>query len=245
MPDRFGPRGVMALMIPLQNANMQPEYEMMRPPGISNQTYRIDLSVHDRIPEATYEVIASTLLCWPDIVVVGNSIEMRDWSLDQHEHHRERLQAEIGNVPLVLAGDATVAALKAVGARRITVLSPMHARYSASVARFYTAMGFDVVNARHLDVARSEDIIKVSEARIRDAFAAMAGDDADTLLHVGGALPVVPLIEELEATHGKPVVSVNAATYWYALRRLGVDDVIAGFGRLLRLPGPGGTAPAA
>ena len=33
MPDRFGPRGVIALFIPLQNANMQPEYDAMRPEG--------------------------------------------------------------------------------------------------------------------------------------------------------------------------------------------------------------------
>jgi hypothetical protein len=31
MPDHFGPQGVFALFIPLQNANMQPEYEMLRP----------------------------------------------------------------------------------------------------------------------------------------------------------------------------------------------------------------------
>ena len=37
MPDRFGPRGVCAVIIPQQNANMQPEYEYMRPDGINNQ----------------------------------------------------------------------------------------------------------------------------------------------------------------------------------------------------------------
>jgi hypothetical protein len=36
MSDRFGPRGVCAVIIPQQNANMQPEYELMRPTGVNN-----------------------------------------------------------------------------------------------------------------------------------------------------------------------------------------------------------------
>jgi maleate isomerase len=50
---------------------------------------------------------------------------------------------------------------------------------------------------------------------------------------LGGALGIVAMIEELEARYGKPVVSVNAATYWYALRRLGITDPMPGFGQLL------------
>lgn len=52
MPDRYGPRGVFAIMIPLQNANMQPEYEMMRPRGINNQIFRFTLAQHDKAPDA-------------------------------------------------------------------------------------------------------------------------------------------------------------------------------------------------
>ena len=43
MPDRFGPRGVVAVLIPVQNSNMQPEYEIMRPDGINNQMYHFDI----------------------------------------------------------------------------------------------------------------------------------------------------------------------------------------------------------
>ena len=42
MPDRFGPRGVVAVFIPVQNSNMQPEYEMMR---ASEATHACDLFI--------------------------------------------------------------------------------------------------------------------------------------------------------------------------------------------------------
>ncbi len=235
MPDRYGPRGVIALHVPLQNANMQPEYEMLRPAGINNQIYRIDLGQAGKVSEATAAVIKGALGCWPDIVVVGNSIEMRDWSVARQDHHRTLLQAAIGTIPLVLGGDATLAALKAVGARRIALLSPMHKRYSGSARAFYEAMGFEVVVDHCLGVQLPQDIIKVTDDQILAAFAEMDRPEVDTLVHVGGALSVLPLVERLERTHAKPVVTVNAASYWAALRKLGVTDKIDGFGRLLRL----------
>lgn len=61
MADRFGPRGVFAILVPLQNANMQPEYESMRPEGVSNQIYRFDVSGHDRVREAVLESVPGTL----------------------------------------------------------------------------------------------------------------------------------------------------------------------------------------
>ena len=39
---------------------------------------------------------------------------------------------------------------------------------------------------------------------------------------------------EVEAELGKPVIAINAATLWHALRTNGIDDRMEGFGRLLR-----------
>ena len=56
----------------------------------------------------------------------------------------------------------------------------------------------------------------------------------DTFLHLGGALGIVGMIEELENKLGRPIVSVNAATYWYSLRKHGIQDPMMGFGQLLQ-----------
>ncbi len=32
---------------------------------------------------------------------------------------------------------------------------------------------------------------------------------------------------------GKPVIAINTATYWWALRQNGIDDKIEGYGSLL------------
>ncbi len=43
----------------------------------------------------------------------------------------------------------------------------------------------------------------------------------------------IEIIEKLEQETGKPVISSNQTTMWYALRKLGIKDSIKGFGLLL------------
>ncbi len=233
MPDRFGPRGTVAIIIPLQNANMQPEYEAMRPDGINNQIYRFDISAHDKASDAILDAVPGCLLCWPDVIIGGVSLEMHAWSRAQQDNFRAAFAAQAQGTPTVLATDATEAALTAIGAKRIGVLAPMSAENSKSAQAYYEAAGFEVPYATSLGVKKSEEIINVTVDQIHAGFDEINHDDVDTLLHVGGALGIVALIEDLEARYGKPIVSVNAATYWYALRRHGIPDPMAGFGRLL------------
>ena len=233
MPDRFGPRGTFAMLIPLQNANMQPEYELMRPAGINNQIYRFDISAHDKASEAILGAVPGSLLCWPDMIIGGTSLEMHAWSHEQQADYRSKFTEQAQGVPIVLATDATEAALRTVGAQRIGILAPMSAENSKSAQVYYEAAGFEVPYSTSLRVKKSEEIIKVTVEQIYAGFDEIDHDDVDTLVHVGGALGIVGMIEDLEARFGKPVISVNAATYWYALRRHGVADPMPGFGQLL------------
>ena len=232
MADRFGPRGVFAIMIPLQNANMQPEYEAMRPPGVSNQIYRFDLSVPDKIAAAVLESLPGALLCRPDMIICGNSLEMRHWSVERQARYRDEVAAAVDGTPVVTATDACEAALRTLGARRIAVMSPMSEDLSKSAQGYYEALGFAVPYATWLEVDKPEHIIDVTPDQIRAAIARVDHSDVDTFLHVGGALGITGMIQELEQTLGRPIVAVNAATYWYALRRHGIADPLIGFGTL-------------
>ena len=40
------------------------------------------------------------------------------------------------------------------------------------------------------------------------------------------------MVAELERELGRPIVSTNIATYWYALRKHGIHDPLEGFGQL-------------
>jgi maleate cis-trans isomerase len=69
---------------------------------------------------------------------------MRVWTHDQHAEYRGKLQDAIGDIPLVTATDAAVAALKTMGAKRVAALSPLSDVYSQSVQNYCETMGFEV-----------------------------------------------------------------------------------------------------
>ena len=49
----------------------------------------------------------------------------------------------------------------------------------------------------------------------------------------GANLPFAKLADEAERWLDKPVLQINATTYWHALRTNGITDKVYGYGSLL------------
>jgi maleate isomerase len=77
-------------------------------------------------------------------------------------------------------------------------------------------------------------IAHVDEATLRRAILAVNRPDVDAIVQVGTNLSMLRLADEAERWLEKPVIAINAATFWYALRDNGFPDRMPGFGRLLR-----------
>lgn len=61
----------------------------------------------------------------------------------------------------------------------------------------------------------------------------LEGDDVDAIIQVGTNLSNIRFAAAAELWLGKPVIAINTATYWHALRANGIQDRIPGFGRLM------------
>jgi maleate isomerase len=55
----------------------------------------------------------------------------------------------------------------------------------------------------------------------------------DAIVQVGTNLAMARLAAIAEFWLDKPVIAINTATYWWALRQNGVQDRVQGFGALL------------
>jgi len=106
---------------------------------------------------------------------------------------------------------------------------------NAEVRRYFTDCGFDVVRDVCLECKSWTGIAEVPPDALREKLIALNGDgrDTDALIQVGTNLSMVRLAAAAELWLGKPVIAINTATYWHALRAYGIKDKIAGFGRLL------------
>jgi maleate isomerase len=67
----------------------------------------------------------------------------------------------------------------------------------------------------------------------RKAIREIDGDDVDAIVQVGTNLSMIRLAAAAELFLGKPVIAINTATYWHALRACHISDKKAGYGQLM------------
>ena len=129
---------------------------------------------------------------------------------------------------------ACVAALEALGARRIVLGTAYTPDLTALEVAFLASKEIDVVRAEGLSLTSDEEMNRVTPAWLARFASEIDSPDADALFLSCGALRVLPVIDVIEAAIGKPLVFSNQANFWHCLRLAGIEDRIEGFGRLLR-----------
>ena len=244
MTDVLGWRKLLGVIAPSTNTVVQPDMERMRPPGVTNHLSRIHvedpvaLSNEDfiagttAIAENTLDAVRSVMTCRPDYLVLGMSAVTFYGGVDGSRRFKARIEAEAG-VGATTGAEAVAAALTAVGAKAVSFVSPYFPVANAEVRRFLEESGFAVRRDRALQCRRWTDIAKVTPETLREVIAQLDGDDVDAIVQVGTNLSMIDLATEYEGTLGKPVIAINAATYWHALRACGISDKLPGLGRLL------------
>jgi maleate isomerase len=245
MPDALGWRLKLGVVAPSTNTVVQPEFDMMRPPGVTNHFGRIHIPneplrndedfsrLIDSVRAEMMAAIDRVMTCEPDHLVMGMSSETFWDGLDGSERLRERIEAHAG-VAVTMGSDAARQALQCYGdIRRIGVVTPYMPIADAQVRRFFTDCGYEVVRLEGLKCASPVLIAHVSEAELRDAVLRVDGPEVEAVVQVGTNLAMARLAGIAEFWLQKPVVAINTATYRWALRRNGIADTIDGFGSLL------------
>ncbi len=244
MTDSLGWRAKFGVLIPSTNTSVQPEFDAMRPPGVTNHISRIRIPnmalendddfarLVDHIAAGQIEAVDSVMTCEPDRLVLGISVETfwGGYALSR------KLQADLAKhtgLQVSMGADAAEKALKLLGARRIGVVTPYFPIGDRNVAQFFNEAGLEVAKIVGLKCASPVLIAHVTEAELRDAILAVNGPGIDAIIQVGTNLAMARLAPEAERWLGKPVVAINTAIYWHALRSSGIDDKIAGWGPLL------------
>jgi maleate isomerase len=113
------------------------------------------------------------------------------------------------------------------------VLTPYWPVMNAEVKRYFGDAGLTVVRDIALQCTSWTGIAAVTPIECRDAIRRLDGDDVGAIVQVGTNLSMMRLAAAAELWLGKPVIAINTATYWHALRANGIRDQFSGFGRLL------------
>ncbi len=231
MVDTLAPRAIVGVMTPAMNSVVQPELELLRPAGVTNQMQRFRLG-GEQVSDDVIEEGLKLMDCRPAAIALGLTTDAGAGGIAKLAKRCQDL-ADATGVAVFNASEADHAALRKLGASRIAVVTPFNAEVDAVVKANTEAAGFEVLAIKGTQAPSLPAICETALDDIRKVFREVADCPCDAILQVGTALPVVALLDELEAELGKTIVACNAAVYWQTLRSLGIEDPIGGYGRLL------------
>ena len=147
----------------------------------------------------------------------------------------DRIHEARPGVPCTTPVTAARAAFQTLGVRRFALLTPYVEEINLWMRDFFVAQGFEVPVMGSFNEGDDNRASRIAPASIRDAALQLgANPDVEGVFVSCTSLRLVGIVEELENALGKAVSSSNHAMIWHSLRLAGIEEPLAGFGRLMR-----------
>ncbi|WP_028709522.1 maleate cis-trans isomerase family protein [Propionicicella superfundia] len=153
-----------------------------------------------------------------------------------HEHLLGRIRAHLGDIPFTTAADAVATTLLENGLERVAAGMPYSEEIIASLCETLEARGVTLTKVSRLfPDGPAEDpwpLMTTTPAEMARFGERAADPHAQALFLSCTGLHSTPILESLERSIGKPVITSNTAIVHYASTRLGLRPR-TGFGCLL------------
>lgn len=246
MTDALGWRKKFGVLAPSTNTIVEPDFYEMRVPGVTAHFSRIHIrdqnlssdeafeALLEQIREEMRHAVARVMTAEPDYMVMGMSAETFWGGVEGNRSFIREIKELTGGLDVATGAEACERALQLFGAKRIGVVTPYQPIGDENVVKFFGEIGFEVINIKGLRCPTAVSIAHVSEDELRQALLEVNGPEVDALVQAGTNLSMLRLADEAERWLSKPVIAINAATWWMALRDNGIEEKLYGCGRLLR-----------
>jgi maleate isomerase len=235
------------VVIPSTNTSVEADYNDLRPDDVSFHVARIYIQtkistdedaqttlrqLRDGMEKAVHDVCT----CKPDHLIMGMSSETFVGGLDGSRDMGRRME-ELSGLDVTMGSEATREVLEMLGAKKIAVLTPYQPSIDVEVERYFQDLGYDMVAMKSLRCPTATSIADVTGEEILDAVAELereASGDFDVFIQAGTNLSSWRVADEVEQRTGKPLIGINAACVWHALKSLGLDASLPAAGTVFR-----------
>ena len=138
------------------------------------------------------------------------------------------------NCPVITASWAMINSIKALGAKKITLVTPYTDDINEAEKVFFESNGISVVAMRGLQIIPAETLRTQSVETIEDLVLKTDTDDSEAVFISCTNVEGFHISENLEKKIKKPVVSSNIACLWALLKAIPNEVKITDRGTLLR-----------
>lgn len=238
----YGWRARLGVLVPSKIMSVEPEFNRMAPEGVSCHFHRFAFrggsrneEVVERLTNAQqYVPDAAEMITHvqPAVVAMTGTGASFIGGYEYDQKLIQMMRERNGNLPTTTTSTSALNALRTMGITKVTMPMPYLEKVAQRAVKFVEDNGFQVLNAKWLN-KNSLEIPRLSNEEQYQLAREVDVPDSDAVFMPCVDLHTLDLIERLENDLQKPVITSNQATMWNMLRLAGVNDKIAGFGRLL------------
>lgn len=225
----------LGIVVPSWNTVMEYEFQRLADASISVHAQRIK---HTDDSEAslnwlsTQAVGAATLLSHAKVRAICHGCTASGFLKTPDEDLALAAEVEqVTGIPCVTSSASIVKALRALGAKTISVASPYEAWLNERVAQHLKQAGFEIAAISGLGTQSHGSI---STQSVLALARSVVRPDSQAIFISCSNFRTLEIIEQLEHETGLPVITSNQAAFWGTLRRIGVVDKVPRAGKIFQ-----------
>lgn len=230
-------RARIGLIIPSSNQLTEPQFNHYAPEGVQVHVTRMRMTgpYHAPVAELMPRILEAgrclaDAKC--DVIVFHCTAAAMEAGVEGGRRVVEVLE-QVSGARATTTADAVLAAFAELNVRAITLLSPYARAAHDEEKAFLESVGIRVLRDRALEVPQSLGYPSVPAARWVELALEEDHPEAEACFLSCTNIHSLPVLDEIERRLGRPAIASNQATLWHCLRLLGIDEPIAGLGRLL------------
>jgi len=227
----YGWRAEIGFITPSNNTVIEPELYHVVPDGVSFHFTKLTFksAARDgRIKDVDNEGLDCLARSQVDAIgyacMATSLVGSDQWEKDATERT---------GLPTATATGAVKAALRAAGAKNISMVCHYPEDRLDLVKKSFEDDGFNVVSIETASVADQKEVNRIPTERIYQLSRKVDSKESDALCLLATDLRTFPILQQLEDDLGKPVIGTNQALMWKTLQLANLDVTIQGYGSLL------------
>ena len=224
------------IIVPSWNTVMEYEMQRLAGDGASVHSARIahTADTEEKLMGLSVQAPeAAKLLAHAKVNVIGYGCTASGFlhTPAQDKALAERIHSETG-IPCATSSRAIVDALRALGAKRVSLASPYAPWLNERLKQYVTADGFEVLAMQGLS---TEAHSTITRERILALVDEVMRPQTEAVFISCSNFRTLEIIDGIEKKYGVPVVTSNASMMWQMLRLMNDQRVVPGAGRLFTL----------
>lgn len=233
------PQATVGVIKPVLESASHSQLERIMPAGVAFES--LYLGIKYRSVAEFREVMAAYEEKVPEMAARGVDLLHPEgappFMLEGLDGERRRIAAweEKFGIPVFTTGMTQLAAMEALGIKKFVGITPFSGELADIFQDYFTEAGLQVLSMT-TPVPPPDSIYDHGADEIFDLIVATfkaqpAG--ADALFVLGSDWPVFDIVDDLEAAIGVPVLHPVSVRCWYIQKRLGMNQKVPGYGRIL------------